>query len=401
MSWDLFFFFPNLAPPTPTPYEAPEGLCLCSADDERMAALEQNAANEMGRRMLTQFTTHEGAAYRPGCLLVRTDSDPAVRDVAVLRAFRNVCAVATTARGWAGHIAHPFGAQWTALWSDHFILGFHVPGRNGHVITLDGPVGGMDDEPPRGHSSAQIGRPDHFRLAVDRGLLDRLLVAWRRYFLRGVQRVALRRLFRSLEIAFHAGLFPGDGLTSINDQGTRLALWVSAFEALCHPGNRDVNKRDVQDMLRRAPFGRSGLTATRYTVRYRRQTFRATLPEAQYDDLYAARNRFLHGSPFTRHDLHYRRSTRYLPLIDIAPVLYSAALIGFLQGRVAGGPDVDPVAPRGQDVGAYVAAYIRRREGFTTLEEALDAARYQVDQFGHTQVPPARQAAQVAVRVGP
>ena len=42
----------------------------------------------------------------------------------------------------------------------------------------------------------------------------------------------------SLEVAFHAALFPADGLASINDVGTRIALWVSAFEVLWSSGWR-------------------------------------------------------------------------------------------------------------------------------------------------------------------
>src|SRR5262245_51804676 len=92
----------------------------------------------------------------------------------------------------------------------------------------------------------------------------------------------LLRFFRALEVAFHASLFPADGLTSINDVGTRIALWVSAFEVLCHPGG-GVNKRHVQGVISGAPFSNKSLLSTRFTIKYGGNKFRVTLPEALYD----------------------------------------------------------------------------------------------------------------------
>jgi hypothetical protein len=156
----------------------------------------------------------------------------------------------------------------------------------------------------------------------------------------GRERGKLLRLFRSLEVAFHASLFPADGLTSINDVGVRLALWVSAFEVLCHPGgSATVNKRHVQETLRDGPFTSKELVAKRYTVSFRGNRIRVTLPEALYDDLYWARNQFLHGEPVRRQMLHYRNSGAYVSLTDVAPVLFNAALVSDLDRiGVPGGP---------------------------------------------------------------
>jgi hypothetical protein len=94
----------------------------------------------------------------------------------------------------------------------------------------------MDDDIPRQQAAAAFGNPTDFSLVFDQPLLDRLFRTWRQCYLRKRNRKKLLRLFRALEVAFHAALFPADGLTSINDVGSRIALWVSAFEVLCHPG---------------------------------------------------------------------------------------------------------------------------------------------------------------------
>ena len=142
-----------------------------------------------------------------------------------------------------------------------------------------------------------FGNPADFSLVFDQPLLDRLFRTWRQCYLRKRTRKTLLRLFRALEVAFHATLFPADGLTSINDVGTRITLWVSAFEVLCHPGG-GVNKRHVQKVISDAPFSDKTLTSTRFTVSLRRkQVSGDTTRGALRRSLPGARNQFLHGMP--------------------------------------------------------------------------------------------------------
>jgi hypothetical protein len=228
---------------------------------------------------------------------------------------------------------------------------------------------GMDDDIPRQQAAAAFGNPTDFSVLVDQPLLERLFRAWRTCYLRRRNRKKLLRLFRALEVAFHASLFPADGLTSINDVGTRIALWVSTFEVLCHPGG-GVNKRHVQKVISDAPFSDKVLSSKRFTVSYGGSTFRATLPEALYDDLYWARNQFLHGMPVCPHMLRYRQSNNYAALTEVAPVLFNAALVSRLNSlRVAGAPmDFKKLTVR------TVARYMKSHEGIRRVSEALVAA---------------------------
>jgi hypothetical protein len=190
------------------------------------------------------------------------------------------------------------------------------------------------------------------------------------------QRTLFRRLFRSLEIAFHAGMYPADGLLSINDVGVRLALWVSAFEVLFHPGGAaSVNKRVVQTALGKIRFATRELNAQRYSVTYNKQTYKGNVVEAIYDDLYRARCLFLHGSPVSRNDLHYQRSGRLVQLLVITPVIYNVSLLGFLQGVIPGAPD-EPLEDWRDD--AQMAAWIRRQSGIKEVQRALAAVRHPV-----------------------
>lgn len=366
--WDLVFTLPNLAVPIPTPY-ATGGYAVCSGDDPRLENLADSAGNATSRKMLERFTTARGEGYKPACFLIRSNIPIAERGGETIRAFRNVCAISTTTAAYAVGLDSPHAAQWVAHWSDQFLFGYFVAGKNGWVQTLDGASKGADDEIPHQQSAAQFGKPSNWSIIVDATLLERLFTCWRRCYLHERDRGKLRRLFRSLEVAFHASLFPADGLTSMNDIGTRLALWVSAFEVLCHPGG-SVNKRHVQKVLSDAPYSLKTLTTKRYMVSYQNKKLRATLPEALYDDLYWARNQFLHGMPVRPTMLRYRQSKDYAPLANIAPVLFNAALVASLNTIGIPGEPMDFKKLTLKNV----ARYTHTHEGIERVQRALAAA---------------------------
>lgn len=366
--WDLLFTFPNLSVPVPTPF-AYEGYVICSGNDPRLNKLASNAGNATARKMLKRFRTARGESYRPACFLVRTDIPVAERDVEAIRAFRNICSISATTPAYAQGLRASANAQWFTHWSDQFLLGYFIAGQSGWVQTLNGATMGSDDEIPRQQPSAQFGKPSNWSLSVDEPLLDRLFRSWRMCYFKERKRRKLLRLFRSLEVAFHASLFPADGLTSINDIGTRLALWVSAFEVLCHPGG-SVNKRIVQRVIAGAPFSSKKLTTKRYAISFANQKIRATLPEALYDDLYWARCQFLHGMPVQATTLRYRQSKAYARLTDVAPVLFNAAVVSFLNSAgIPGAPiDFDKVTTKN------IARQMKSRKGIDRVQKGLIAA---------------------------
>jgi hypothetical protein len=98
--------------------------------------------------------------------------------------------------------------------------------------------------------------------------------------------------------------------------------------------------------------------------------FRATLPETLYDDLYWARNQFLHGMPVRPGMLHYRQSKQYPRLTDVAPVLFNAALVSRLNSlRVAGAPtEFKKLTTRA------IARYMKSHDGIRRVSRGLMAA---------------------------
>jgi hypothetical protein len=139
-----------------------------------------------------------------------------------------------------------------------------------------------------------------------------------------------------------------------------------------------VNKASVQAALAGGPWGYSKLTTRRYKVRADRKTMRrATLVERIYDDLYNARNAFLHGNPVSARTLRFDRRGDRPSLVTLAPALYHGALLAFLQNKVPGGPD-EALPGNLSEVDA-ARHYMDRREGLSNVQNALAKATERED----------------------
>ena len=334
--WCIFFILPNLNPPVPSPFVS-DYLCLCSATDPRLGKVADSPADNTARRMLAQYRNWFQKPYSPGCLLVRHDAPGPLIAADALRAFRNVCAISTITHTMALALASKGNGQWRPLYSDFFLFSSFVAGKNGWIQNLDGPVGGMDDDVEHfaGQCSSQIGLPDGFSLDVDPVLLKRLLLAWEENYLNQPAQQPWLRLFRSLEVGFQAGRFPSDGLSSINDIGTRIGLWVSACEVLLRSDTDNIDKRLVQEAIGAVELSNPRLTRKRFNVQHRGHSYKVALPARIYDDMYRARNLFLHGNPVEQLDLRFGRSAKRARLVDLALLVYSLALRAVLNARMA------------------------------------------------------------------
>jgi hypothetical protein len=333
--WDLPFVLPNLVL-SPGEGLSSSQFSICSLDDPLIkTGLRRTRPNRVGRRIARQYRTAWGKSYVPSVLLVRAGT---LLEEADLPNYRNICAISTIAHGVARTMC---GSQWLVTWSDAFCLGRFVPGH-GAIVSLAGTSRGYwleeDLASLRGTTSEVVDGPQHFTAKFDRVLLRNLsavLVNKRR-----LTTPDRERIFRSLAVAFHAARYPSDGITNVYDLGTRLALWVSAFEALVNPRDRDVRRSDVLDFLDRAHWCDRRLAHRRHARRNRRKDEPRTtcLAGAIYQRLYTARNRFLHGSPFRVAQLKFRGRL----LLTLAPVLFGVALHQFLRQKAPDlcGPNV-------------------------------------------------------------
>jgi hypothetical protein len=79
-------------------------------------------------------------------------------------------------------------------------------------------------------------------------------------------------------------------------------------------------------------------------VSYAKKPYTVALPGRIYEDLYAARNAFMHGNPVRSRELRFRQSPNRPSLLLLAPLLYNLVLRAALE-RVLPAPvkliDVD------------------------------------------------------------
>lgn len=166
---------------------------------------------------------------------------------------------------------------------------------------------------------------------LDETLLDALLSVWRSKR-KGPAGVFRRRIARLLEIAYLAMRAPAGNLSSGNDWGVSLALWVSAFETIANSAGA-VKFTTVQALVEQVPWPpslRRPLTAYEWRSPIRRdKALRPMMRPVQvYARLYRARNMVLHGEEYERGRLEPgRRHKSWGPLHLEAAVLFRCLLL--------------------------------------------------------------------------
>jgi hypothetical protein len=132
------------------------------------------------------------------------------------------------------------------------------------------------------------------------------------------------------------------------DFGVSVALWVSAFEILVHPGkNGKSDLPAVLALVSKARFNDRVLKRRR-RITYRNQTLSGNAAEFLYWRLYMARNDFLHGNPVTPNDALYKtpkQKGRATLLNHLAPLLYQVVLLSYFDW-FAKSPRTKKVTPR-------------------------------------------------------
>ena len=207
---------------------------LAPGGDPRLSALCQAHPNL--RKFLGKFTNAFGIKLHPAVLIVHGNAPPSIFKVDALASFRDAVALSVVTRSRAFEIVHPRGHRinfsnsfWLYPWSpdkDYEDLIADTPGLLGlHEVTAF-----------KGQSSSEISVMTLTEYDVDEPLLTALLDRWRRRYAGRRPQWPDRALFRSLNMANQASQLPAGVDTTFYDVGRLIALWVSAFEILAHPG---------------------------------------------------------------------------------------------------------------------------------------------------------------------
>lgn len=297
-----------------------------------------------------------------------------------LAALRNMIALAAVIRARTDRSVHRFGGHGPA-YADLFELypvNLAVDAKTVTVRTAS--EFGMDDDLDhfQGQPDPAYIYPQHVTPDLDEVLLRSLMALWQSQPAGKDEQRFRRRIFRSLETAYHAVAAPFLNLGSEYDHALSLSLWVSAFEILvARAGN--VSASDVERLIARVRWSTPALhTDVVESPRGPRPGRPVSRPVQVYERLYKVRNESLHGGTISAHLVGNRlekgeedplepaplAAHEWNHLAVAVPVLYRAVLLELLTQK---GFHTHPVDPGVDDLDAY-GNYI---------EAQLDSGQYE------------------------
>lgn len=252
--WRAIALLPNL-----DVADAVEGdaLALVGQEETRVRALRRASRNL--DRLLSRFTDAFGVSIRPAVLLQPADAPVWTRNIDAIASFRDAVAIATVTYARALELNHPRGHRIT--FSNWFWLYPWMLDRNDeHLIASTPAMHALHDASRfRGQSAPELSPMTLSSQDLDEPLLEALLARWRRRYAARRPSWPDRALFRSLNMAQQAAQTPAGIDTTFYDVGRMIALWVSAFEILAHPGDGKSGLSVVYDLLDRSNGFRADL----------------------------------------------------------------------------------------------------------------------------------------------
>lgn len=356
MPWDFVIAMPAVS--LPRALEAGNTAVVPFADARYQELI---AAQPHVRMFLESFRTAFGHRLQPA--IVIRDRGLERIQAEDLAALRNMIALAAVIRARTDRSVHRFGGQGPA-YADLFELypvNLAVDAKT--VMVQTGAEFGMDDALERfqGQSHPAYIYPQNVTPDLDEALLKSLVALWLSHSAGEDEARFRRRVFRSLETAYHALASPFLNLGSAYDHALRLALWVSAFEVLTHRGDREGVERLILAVTwSRAELGRDLVPS----VRQPPHDAPVTRPIQTCQRLYKVRNESLHGDAISAHFVGHRfgeqeedaadtlplRANEWNHLAVAVPALYRAVLLELLTQK---GFHTHPVDPGVEDLDAY------------------------------------------------
>lgn len=297
-----------------TPHDDP----LAQAIRDRAPAFSQFVDN---------FKDQFGRHYAPSLFFLHKSVKP---NLEAIVSFRNLLAISSIVQSWERFICHGTQLDYYKFSNYFELYPYSLSKDEKDLIASTPSILGLDEPSEfQGQCSPEIARSPSTNRFYDSTLFDSLSKQWVNYYVKDKRREwKSRSLFRSLEMSFRATGLPFRNQGTIHDYGANIALWISAFEILTHPGgNSYVNLGSVLDFLGKINFRTKKLNHKRYNGR---KNERLNLLQKTYFEMHIARNQFLHGNPVNTSNLFPGRKLKCNSLTVLAPVLYKCAIYHFL-----------------------------------------------------------------------
>lgn len=326
-SWIFVSIFPNLLETYSfkTSYAV---IVPCSDSRVKLLRRKYKPIDEL----LNSFIDTRLKIIRPNVFLLhkKAYSNQHYRHAAIV-AFRNIVALNVILEGWIPLVHATHNNVFTTLYSDYYDF-FPLNGYGDKLYFVKTPALSniVSQTKVKYQSNYSLPEANHFTLFVNQKLFDVLIYIWEDYFVRKKRLDCYSSLFRSLQLAFSACKMPTDNFSTIYDYGTKIGLWISAFEILFHPGkNGSIHCNDIIAELNKYEFSNPKIKKKSYLI----NKVQTNIVGLIYKEIYDVRNDFFHGNNIDTNRLYVFKQKKFPIITHIAPVLFLMALHVFLQSK--------------------------------------------------------------------
>jgi hypothetical protein len=271
---------------------------------------------------LERFTDAFGVKHRPSVVILQPEAAASYRMGRAISSFRDLLAMSVIPYKRAQVLkAQHYGTGINPLFSDAFDFYPWMVDRNREYLVLSTPALTALNDVDKFSGQLSPGISASVLDETDEPLLECLIKRWEQRYANDAPSWSDTALFRSLNMANQAARTPFATAGTFYDQGRLVALWVSAFEILAHPGgDKEVGLSQVHAVL----AGRHSSAKRNPLERSDRK-----LRQSIYEKLYRARNDYLHGNPVT--DNRLMLPGGQWDLTQYAAPLYRLMLTEFLE----------------------------------------------------------------------
>lgn len=318
------------------------------------------------KRFLSKFRDPFGVPVKPTVLIARAPNKKSRRlRVDLLASFRAVVALSVIPYSRALNLV--YGSRHRVTYSNNFWLYPWMLDKDyEYLITSTMAQLGLHDVNKfNGQATPEIPTLELSAKDIDQVLFDELISRWHSRYKKPKPDWSNIALFRSLNMANAACQLPAVADATMYDVGRSLALWVSAFEILAHPGVGKSNLGAVYGLLDKVDMIEKRMQESRYGAfdPASKKRVPSKLVRWIYHELYQARNDFIHGNPVSRGRLRPKGSRA--SLLELAPPLYRLALTAFLSLKFS------EKAPPISNPNAF-AEFLTRRMNFTDYQHIIE-----------------------------
>ena len=338
-----------------------------SVEDPRIQ--EINATVPKHRALIERLCEPFGDKRCPTILLLSPSAPPGFRTIEAMASIRNILSVAVIPLARSRHRSGQYLGP--LPYSDLFeFYPWAINREFDGVFMITPGTSGLDDaeglDKLNIQTAPEVGGPCVVdRRDIDIPMFEALTVHWARVCRSRQKRAHSNdKVLRSLNMVYHASKLPALQDTGVFDYGRLVALWVSAFEILAHPGTGNVSRWAVYALLEGAEWRNPKNRGRHFLLKDRKGYSRRARPCKVYERLYRMRNDFIHGNPVNRMSRLFRADG--IILHKAAAPLYRMALAATMGVRL------DLEEP--EDIVEYVKYHFTVVEPFYRFQDEMEEA---------------------------